>query len=424
MRTSLSAGTRERIAKRLGAANLEFAAKFPGESGTREPVHTVYGGAHLFRSGTARKLGDLAMRSLAENAPDPGAFADALGIDGALANQVYARVTAKLRSEPVEDYRIDFEDGYGYRTEAEEDRDAERTAVEVAEGLASGSLPPFLGIRIKALTEELRDRAIGTLDIFLTTLAERTGAALPPNFVVTLPKVTVPEQVAALADALDALEQQLGIAPGSLGLQIMIETPQAVARLSELAEAGRGRCRGADFGAYDFTAACGVTSAHQHMLHPACDYARHAMQVALSGTGIRLSDGGTNAMPVPPHVHSAWRLQYRHIRHSLMCGFYSGWDLHPAQLPVRYAAVYAFFLEGMEEASERLRHFLEKAARATLMRSVFDDAATGQGLLNFFLRAAGCGALGEAEAEALAGLTIAELRSGSFTQILNGRRDQ
>ena len=190
MRTSLPPDTRERIDGRLKAADLESAAKFPGESGARQPVHTVYGGAHLFHAGVARKLGDLALASLGSHAPDPGAFADAIGLGGALAAPVYSRVTEKLRREPVEDYRIDFEDGFGWRSGGEEDREAERTARETARGLETGALPPFFGIRVKGFGEEVRDRALRTLDIFLTTLAEESGGALPPEFVVTLPKVT------------------------------------------------------------------------------------------------------------------------------------------------------------------------------------------------------------------------------------------
>jgi hypothetical protein len=53
---------------------------------------------------------------------------------------------------------------------------------------------------------------------------------------------------------------------------------------------------------------------------------------------------------------------------------------------------------------------------------VFDDAATGQGLLNYFLRAINCGALTETEATERSGLTVAELRSGSFVKILNNRQ--
>ena len=64
----------------------------------------------------------------------------------------------------------------------------------------------------------------------------------------------------------------------------------------------------------------------------------------------------------------------------------SSWDLHPAQLPSRYAAVYAFYLSALDAATRRLRAFIDKAAQATLVGDVFDDAATGQGLLNFFVR--------------------------------------
>ena len=159
------------------------------------------------------------------------------------------------------------------------------------------------------------------------------------------------------------------------------------------------------------------------MLHPVCDFAKHVMQVALAGTGIWLSDGATNIMPIGARevVHRAWRLHAAHVRHSLVNGFYQGWDLHPGQLPTRYAAVYAFFLEGLDAASDRLRNFVQKAAQATLVGDVFDDAATGQGLLNYFLRAMNCGAITEEEAVEKSGLTVAELRSRSFAQILQLR---
>jgi hypothetical protein len=205
----------------------------------------------------------------------------------------------------------------------------------------------------------------------------------------------------------------------------------------------RGRCVAAHFGTYDYTAGRGITAAHQHMTHYACDFAREVMQVALAGTGIWLSDGATNILPVPIHpakdgpsslsaaeitenrraVHQAWKLHFEHIRHSLVNGFYQGWDLHPAQLVTRYAAVYSFFLESLDAASERLRNFIEKAAQATLVGEVFDDAATGQGLLNYFLRAINCGAISAGEAQKLTSLTTAELQSASFVKILDGRKE-
>jgi citrate lyase beta subunit len=413
----------------LDKANLRVAEQFPGESPRRQPVHTVYGGAHLFAPDAARKLGAVALRSLQEHAPDAATLAEALEIDRALADRIYVRVIEKLTREPVEDFRIDFEDGFGSRPDEEEDRFAKSTADDVASGLAAGTLPPGIGIRIKPLSEELKRRSLRTFDLFLTRLLERTGGALPPDFVVTLPKVTSPAQVAALASACDAFEYWRDVPSGLLRFELMVETTQSIVAqdgtiaLPQLIAEGGGRIVAAHFGTYDYTAACGITAAHQHMEHPVCDFARHVMQVALAGTGIWLSDGATNILPVGSReaVHRAWRLHARHIRHSLVTGFYQGWDLHPAQLPSRYAAVFAFFLEGLDAASERLQHFVRKAAQATLVGDVFDDAATGQGLLNYFLRAMNCGAITEQEAIEKSGLTLDELRARSFPRILQLR---
>jgi citrate lyase beta subunit len=414
--TTLSPVSLQAIAERLRGANRAFTRRYPGEPGERQPVHVVYGGAHLFKRDSAARLGGYALRALEEHAPDPAAFVRIFEMSEDLAAIVHPRVVEKLRREPVEDYRIDFEDGYGLRSDAEEDGHAVTTAREVAAGLAAGSLPPFCGLRIKALTEETRDRAIRTLDRFLTALGP-----LPPGFAITLPKVTAPEQVAALADLCDLFEPALGLPAGSLKLEIMVETPQALLDLLALAEAARGRCVAAHFGAYDYTAALGITSVHQNLRHPATDFARQTMQNALAGTGIRLADGATTVLPVPPNPQTPWKIHYEDVRRSLVLGFYQSWDLHPAQLVSRYAAVFAFFHEVTEHASRRLRNFIDQAARATLQGQVFDDAATGQGLLNSFLRAVDCGALTEAEALERSGLTLQELRGKSFGKILQGR---
>ena len=111
------------VLARLRKANAAFARKHPGDPADRQPVHTVYGGAQLFQADSARKLGDLALRALREYGPDPAALAEALGLPRELGERVYPRVVAKLEREPVEDYRIDFEDGYGNRPDAEEDKD-------------------------------------------------------------------------------------------------------------------------------------------------------------------------------------------------------------------------------------------------------------------------------------------------------------
>lgn len=429
---------------RLRKANLAFAKKYPGDSQARQPVHTVYGGAHLFKSDTAKKLGEGARAALSEYGPDGGAIAECFGLPGGeFAAKVHARVVEKLEREAVEDFRIDYEDGYGNRPDAEEDGHAEAGAREVAKGLAAGRLPPFIGIRLKPFSEELFDRSSRTLELFVTTLVEETGGRLPQNFLVTIPKVVHPEQVAALAGILERLEKRLRLKAMTLKCELMVETPQSIlgpdgaCHLPRLVKAARGRCFAAHFGTYDYTALCNITAAHQQMAHPACDFAKDMMQVSLAQTGILMSDGATNVMPVGPHrgasltpaqraenrevVWRAWRLSYSHIRHSLETGFYQGWDLHPAQLPVRYVALYAFFLEGAAAASARLKAFMDKAAQATLLGDVFDDAATGQGLLNYFLRGLACGAITPDEAQAT-GLTVAEFQARSFLKILAGRR--
>src|SRR5258708_6881602 len=444
MNTSLSTESFEKITARLRSSMAGFAKRHPGESGRRQPVHTVYGGAHLFKSDTAVRLGQLAVRSFEAFSPDSATFAKALDLPPKLADTIFTRVGEKIAREAVEDFRIDFEDGYGIRPDAEEDGHAASAAEEVAKGMAAGTLSPFIGIRIKTFSEELHARSIRTLDLFLTTLIAASAGRLPNNFVVTLPKIVTPEQVGALADIFDDIEPRLNLEAGSLKMEMMIETTQSIIAsdgeigLPKMLEAARGRCTGAHFGTYDYTASCSITAAYQDMLHPACDFARNMMQVSFGGTGVWLSDGATNIMPIAPHrgpdltaeqiaenrsvVHHAWKLHYDHCRHSLANAFYQGWDLHPAQLPTRYAAVFTFFLEGLHAASDRLRNFVEKAAQATLVGDVFDDAATGQGLLNYFLRAINCGAVTEEEALDLTSITLDELRSGSFVKILNNRQ--
>jgi len=434
-------------AQSLSEANRKFSALYPGDRPARQPIHTVYGGAQLYKAETTKRLGELALSSLSAFAPTPSELAEGVGFAKTssrwLVETVYARVKAKLEREAVEDFRIDFEDGFGARPDAEEDETAVRAAGELARAMQQGLVPPFVGIRIKSFSEEWAVRGARTLELFVDALLAQTHGALPSNFVVTLPKVTIPEQPRTLVRLLEGLEARHRLAPGSLRFELMIETTQALlgpngySPLPSLLQAGEGRCVGAHLGTYDFTASCNITAAYQAMDHPMCDLAKGLMLLAYAGTGIFLSDGATNVMPVAPHrgpslspeqiaenratVHAAWQLSHRHIRHSLEGGFYQGWDLHPAQLPVRYATCYAFFLSGLESAAQRLKNFIEKAAQATLVGDVFDDAATGQGLLNYFLRALNCGAIDLADIEQT-GLTTAEVELRSFAKILAARR--
>ena len=449
---TLSPRDLEPLLKQLRNVNAATSRTYTVERAERQPIHTVYGGAHIFRANSAQRLGALALAALDEHAPDAATFAQALQLDAdggrvdLLAETVRARIVEKLTREPVEDFRLDFEDGYGVRSDEEEDGHAQSAAQEVAAGLRAGTLPPFIGIRIKPMSAELHGRSLRTLDMFLTALVRDGQRQLPPGFVVTIPKIMSPGHVSAVANACTAIERRLGLRPGALQLELMIETPQSIvaadgtSALRGLVAAGEGRVIGAHFGAYDYTALCGITAAHQHMRHPACDFARHMMQVSLAQSGVRLSDGATNIMPIAPHrpapdrplteeqrrenrraVHRAWKIHFDDVRHSLMNGYYQGWDLHPAQLPSRYAAVYTFFLSACPTATERLRNFVEKAAQATLLGEFFDDGATGEGLLNFFLRGLTTGALTMDEARET-GLTIEELQSRSIQKVLENRR--
>jgi len=443
--TSLPSELLAQLGRPLSDANAAYSRLHPGDPDRRQPVHTLYGGAQLFSADSAAKLGSFAVRAFQQYAPNAQTLARAVGTehyDSVLLERVHQRVAEKLNREAVEDFRIDFEDGYGNRPDAEEDGHAASVAREVARGMSDGTLPPFIGIRIKPVNAELHARSIRTLDIFLTTLVRETGGALPDNFVITLPKLTAPAHAAYFADVLDALESRLQLPANSLVFEFMVELPQLIldatgrSPLPLVLEAARGRAVAAHFGTYDYTAALNITASQQRMQHPACDFARHMMQVTLNGRGVLLSDGSTNILPVPPHrdpqtdgqraeneatMHRAWRLHFNDVTDSLARGFYQGWDLHPGQIVTRYAALYTFFLSGLDAAGERLRNFIDKAAQATLVGEVFDDAATGQGLLNYFLRGINSGAVTEEETLARTGLTLEELQSRSFVTILRLR---
>ncbi len=474
MNFSIADIEKELLLNSLKTANLKFQQVYPGDKPDRQPVHTVYGGANLFKSDTCVKMGEIALKSLQTYAPNFVVLADVLQLQGFLdlpssekkieklvkkldrmsekkrkedpawlSYSVYNKIIKKLKKEAVEDFRIDFEDGFGNRPDEEEDATAVHAATELAKGMKNKTISPFIGIRIKPFTEDLKSRGVRTLDLFLTTLLDKTKGKLPNNFVVMLPKVTIPEQVTTLVRLFEIIEKKNNLATGSLKMETMVEATQIIMDeegrnpLMKIVRAGEGRLIAAHFGTYDYTASCGITAKYQTMAHPVCDFAHHMTKVALGGTGIFLSDGATNVMPVAPNrgeklskeklkentdsVHNAWRIGYGHTMHSLINGFYQGWDLNPAQLPMRYAATYNFFLSSYDDAVFRLKTFVERAAISTLTGDIFDDAATGQGLLNFFLKAMNCGAISEEEATST-GLTIDEIRSRSFYKILQGRR--
>ncbi|MFI7121004.1 DUF6986 family protein [Amycolatopsis sp. NPDC049868] len=366
---------------RLAEADARVTAKYPGEPPGRQPVHTVYVPASQYKTRLVADWGKQALRVFGEHA-------DQLGLDADIAD----RVRTKLLTEPIEDLRIDFEDGLGRPGDEEED------AVALAAGrtLAVTGGTPFVGIRFKSFEAATRRRGIRTLDLFLAGLLE--SGPLPEGFVVTLPKVTAVEQVEVAADVLERLESAYGLTDGTLRFEVQIETAQSIVDIDgtvavpRIIEAARGRCSGLHYGTYDYSAGLGISAEYQSMEHPAADFAKQLMQVSAAGTGVRLSDGSTNKLPVGDAILPAWREHLRLVRRSLERGFYQGWDLHPHQLPTRFAATYAFFREGFPAALSRLRDYADQTGRGVL-----DEPATAQALASFLSRGLDCGAVDVAE---------------------------
>jgi citrate lyase beta subunit len=410
--TSLLSELADAVDRRLAAADAELTAAYPGARAVRQPVHTVYVPADRYDADTVARWGEQARAALADHAGSPAELAEATGLPAGLVAEVHPRVLAKLDAEPVEDLRIDFEDGYGRRPDEEEDAAVVAAAAALAASVRDGTAAPFHGIRFKSLEAPTRRRGLRTLSLFVAELAD--AGALGDGFVVTLPKVTSVDQVEAMVLACERIEAAHGLADGGLRFELQVETPQAVlgpdgtASVARMVHAARGRCAGLHYGTYDYSAACGIAAAHQSLEHPAADHAKAVMQVAAAGTGVAVADGSTNVLPVGERaaVHAAWRLHARLVGRSLVRGFYQGWDLHPAQLPTRFLATYAFYRAGLATAASRLRAYAEGAASGYL-----DEPATVRALAGFVVRGLECGAVDAGEVSALTGMTEQTIRS-------------
>ncbi|ONI73848.1 aldolase [Kribbella sp. ALI-6-A] len=391
----------DELDRRLATADAVLAARYPGDRGVRQPVHTVYVPADQYDAGTVAAWAAEAKAALASYGGSADELAAAVELPAA--EGVYDRAVAKLDDEPIEDLRIDFEDGYGTRSDDEEDAAAIGAARALAETVKAGTAPPYHGLRIKSLEAPSRRRGVRTLDLFVGELA--SAGALTDGFVITLAKVTSVEQIEAMVVVLDAVERAR--ATPRLTFEIQVETPQAIlgpdgtALIARMIGAGAGRVTGLHYGTYDYSASLGVAAAYQSMEHPVADHAKNVMQLAAAGTGVFVSDGSTNVLPVGDRdaVHAAWRLHARLVRRSLERGIYQGWDMHPAQLPSRFLATYSFYREGLEAAGARLRAYAGEGESGYL-----DEPATAAALAGFVLRAVECGAADQAEVDKLTGL--------------------
>ncbi len=398
---NLSVSSIDDLSERVRAITAEHAARHPGVDEGRQPVHTFYVPADRFAATTPADLGAEALRLLEAHAPDAAAFGEVFGLSPELAPRVRERVAAKLAKEPVEDLRIDFEDGYGTRPDGEEDAHVAQAVEAVAQAYPVRGLPHYWGLRVKSFADGGHERAMRTLDAFLTGLRDTLGR-LPSGFTVTFPKVIMAEHVAVFADFCGRLEEALGLPAGRLRFEIQVETTEAIINdrgemgLPAIVAAAGGRLTAAHFGVYDYTAACVLPPGQQRLDHPACDFARHVMQVSLAGTGVRLADGGTNVVPASEEredVHHAWAEHARLVRHSLRHGFNQGWDVHAAHLPGRYAAVYGWYLDGIDQAVERVTAWRKRTAGKD---GVLDEPATIRAIEAHLRRAVDCGAIDEA----------------------------
>ncbi|GAA1793089.1 hypothetical protein GCM10009712_44900 [Pseudarthrobacter sulfonivorans] len=405
--SSFSSSDLARIEEQLAATDQLLERNYPGDDGSRQPVHTVYVPADRF---TPSFAADWGAQALAEAAAHGGLekLGALLGQDAELAGAVASRVRAKLESEPIEDLRLDFEDGYGDRGDEAEDADAVAAAHTVAAAVATGTAPPFIGIRFKCFEAPTRTRGLKTLDLFVSTLA--AAGELPAGLVLTLPKVTTVAQVQAMDFAVSRLEEAHGLPAGRLRFEVQVETPQLIlgpdgtSPVAQLPHVVPGRISALHYGTYDYSASLQISAEYQSMEHPVADFAKEVMQLAVAGTGIRLSDGSTNIIPVGDAVEDAWKLHGRLVRRSLERGYYQGWDLHAAQLPSRFAATYAFYREGLPAAAARLRNYVEHTEGG-----VMDEPATARALAAFVLRGVQCGAVGTDEVQALAGVELSQL---------------
>ncbi|MCP9954907.1 aldolase [Actinomadura madurae] len=399
---NLSVSSYDDLSARIAAVRDAHGERFPGARKAASRCTRCTCRADRFSRSTPADFGAEALRLLNTHTPGAGSFGAAFGLDPELAGPVRERVAAKLTAEPVEDVRIDFEDGYGVRDDTEEDAHVDQVVEAVAAAYQVKGLPHYWGLRVKSFADGGHERAMRTLDGFLTALRDRLGR-LPGGFTITFPKAMSVEHVRLFVEFLDRLETSLGLPQGILRFEIQIETPQVLlddeenrTGLQSFVSEAKGRITAAHFGVFDYTAALGLPPHEQRLDHPACDFARHIMQVSLAGTGVRLSDGSTNVIPRndgPDEVNATWAVHAAHVRHSLQHGFYQGWDLHPAHLPSRYAAVYAFHLSGVDDVIGRVRAWHEQAAGNA--SGVMDEPATIRALTARLRRAVDCGALDE-----------------------------
>ncbi|GAA1406014.1 hypothetical protein AUR04nite_16890 [Glutamicibacter uratoxydans] len=397
------------VEAQLAATDQLLENAYPGDTGARQPVHTVYVPGDKFTGELPAAWGSNALAAAGDSA---GLAKLAAKLNLAEPERLGELVAAKLVSEPIEDLRLDFEDGYGNRTDAEEDAAALSAADAVSAAVAAGQAPAYIGIRFKCFEAPTRARGIRTLDLFVSRLVANGG--LPDGLRLTLPKVTTVAQVESMVFLAEKLEEAHGLEAGRIRFEVQVETPQVIIAadgthpVATLIHAGKGRVSSLHYGTYDYSASLGVAAGYQSMEHPVADFAKDVMQVAVAGTGVELSDGSTNIIPAgdPENIAAAWELHARLVNRHLTRGIYQGWDMHENQLVTRYLATFAFFREGLQAAATRLRNYVHKIESA-----IMDEPATARALARYIHRGVTCGAVTSQEVTDLAQISLDELEA-------------
>ena len=387
---------RARIDELLAGVDAELQTGYPGGGDAGQPVHTVYVSAADATPQTPCEWGVVAT-GLLDTHRD---LVTELG--GADAVDVVRR---RLESAPIQDLRLDFEDGYGHRSDDTEDRDARRAGHTLA-----ALETDVCGIRIKGLTSAERNRAVRTLELVLDAAGE-----VPSGFVFTVPKLRAAEQATAAVWLCEALEQAHGLPDGTLRFELQIESPQAIlgadgtATVAKALHRSEGRCLGLHYGTYDYSAACGIAPQQQALDHPVADHAKAVMMAAAAQTGVRVVDGSTQVTPAGTgeEVRSAIRRHHQLVTRSLERGYYQGWDMHPGHLVTRWLATGTFFRAALAAAAPRLQAYLDRRGGA-----IVDEPATAEALATVVLRGLGVDAFAIGDVLALApGIDLTVLRN-------------
>lgn len=346
-----------------------------------QPSYVLYGGAHRFDRETPDKMRHLARKWLK---------------DYPWLQETARKKVEQRLGQPLEDFRIDFEDGYGRRSDEEEDAHASAVAVD----LPATQDCNRIGVRLKPITRRWAARAVRTLH-----LVTAHCTVWPRGFCVTLPKVEETAQLGWFLQELLPLEGSRG----PLALEIMVESPRGLQNVQALVAAAGPRCRGVHFGPFDFLASCGVTQGE--LMHPLNVAARCELLFRLSDSGLELADGPTTTLPLPPHrnpqpaqmmenhkaVRAAWDKHRDDVLASRSNGYLQSWLLHPSQLVSHSAALFSDLDPQLEPALSRLAAYWQQRGQARASGGDFDDRATARQWTLLVARALASGLISEPE---------------------------